>query len=70
MQSEGICSGEMVAVDVNTGETIIIEEVYFNIVGDHINFSTEQLPSNRLYMCSLVASNQNGLSESLFNISK
>ena len=60
----------MVVVDINTGESVTIEEIYFNIDGDRISVTTEQLTNNRLCNCTLIASNQGGSSISLFMISK
>lgn len=67
LQSEGVCSAELVVGNFNTRKNVTIETT---VDGDHIIFNTTQLATDQHYWCSLNASNQNGSRLSHFNISK
>ena len=66
-----MCSGELVFVDLDTGEIITLGYGELTIAGNNITFiTTEQLRDNRRYNVTVRASNSAGSTTSYVTISK
>ena len=65
-----MCSGELIFVDVETGETIALGISDLTFVAANISFTTQQLRENRHYIVAVEASNVAGTAISQTRISK
>ncbi len=63
------CSGEIVFVDVDTGETITLDNTDLTITETNITFTNQHLKQNRHYNVTVTASNSRGQAVSYTRIS-
>ncbi len=65
-----MCRAQLTFMDVDTGETITLEETDLTIAETNITFTTQQLRGNRCYTVTVTASNAAGSATSETMISK
>ena len=65
-----MCSGELMFVDLDTGEIITLGDGELTTAGNNITFNAEQLSVNRRYNVTIRASNKAGSTTSYVTISK
>ena len=70
LQSGPVCSGEVVVVVLDTGESVMLGGTDMSVEGNSLNFTTGWLTVGRHYNITVTAYNVAGMATAITTISK